>query len=553
MEADMRVCIVGGVAGGASAAARLRRLTEDAEIVIFERGNFVSFANCGLPYHMGGDIPDRQSLLVTTPEELEAKFNILVNTCSEVTAIDTAGKTLEVTSRITGKKRTEHWDKLILSPGAMPIRPPIPGVDSERVMTLRDIPDMDRIMRQLQQRSSQRIAVIGGGFIGVEVAEAMVHRGFQTSLIEASPQIMAPLDPEMAAPLHCCMRQHGVDLRLNTQLQMIDDMGHGLRLELSDGTEMDVDLVVMAIGVRPETSLARTAGLDIGELGGIRVNEYLQTSHPDIYAVGDAIEVHNLVTGKPALVPMAGPANRQGRIAAANIMGRKQKTPDIQGTGICKVFELAMAATGTNEKWLRAAGVPFDKVYIHANHHAGYYPGATQVSLKVLFDPKNGRVLGAQATGENGVERRIDILAMAIRAGLTVHDIEDAELCYSPPYGSAKDVVNFAGFVAVNVMEGDMVQIHGDEMDDLLEDTFILDVRNPDELSLHDRIPGSYNIPLPRLRKRMDEVPGDRPVVVYCQVGLRGYVAARALGLKGYQVRNLAGGYRTWRAFHPDC
>ena len=544
-ETKKRILIVGGVAGGASAAARVRRLSEEAEIVMFERGEFVSFANCGMPYHIGGVIAERDRLLVQTPESLMKRFRIDVRTSTEVIRIDRAGKRVIARNLKTGAEVTEPYDALILSPGAEPVRPNIPGVESSRVFTLRSLRDMDAIKALLDTERPARAAIIGAGYIGLEMTEALVERGVKVVLIELMNQVMGPLDPEMAALLKGQLVLRGVDLRLGTSVTSLRDEGCGLAAVLSTGETVACDFAMMTVGVRPDVKLAREAGLSIGETGGIITDEHMRTSDPDIYAVGDAVEVTDFVGGFKTLIPLAGPANRQGRIAADAVFGRKSAYLNTQGTAIVKVFDLAAGMTGLSEKILKRRGIPCEKIYIHPASHAGYYPGASPISLKLLFDPADGRILGAQAVGADGVDKRIDVIAVAIRAGMTVHDLKDLELSYAPPYGSAKDPVNYAGFVASNVLSGDMRVCTLEEMLDPSNGQLILDVRTHAEV-LGGTIPGAVNIPVDELRRRMNELPRDKEILVTCQVGLRGYIACRILTQYGYRCRNLSGGYKTF-------
>lgn len=559
-----KIVIIGGVAGGASAAARARRLSEDAEIIMFERGEFVSFANCGLPYHIGGDIQDRSKLLLQTPDSFLARFNVDVRVMNEVTSINRKLKTVTVKNLLDNSEYTESYDFLLLSPGAGPIVPPIPGVQNPLTHSLRNIPDMDRILQTIETNNVEHATVVGGGFIGLEMMEAFHQRGIKTTLLELADQVMTPVDKEMAGFAHSEIRNHGIDLRLgvalsgveyvpethiasedageNTQHQHIN--GH-LNLTLSNGESLKTDLLIMAIGVRPETTLAKNAGLKIGDLGGIWTTPNLQTSDPAIYAVGDAIEETDFVTGEQTMVPLAGPANRQGRMAADNMMGRSESYQGTQGTAICKIFDLAIASTGKNEKQLLRDGIDFEKVYVHTASHASYYPGAEIVSFKMLFDPKTGKILGAQAAGKDGVDKRIDIMAVAQRAGMTVEQLQHLELTYAPPYGSAKDVINQAAFVANNIINGDATPIHFNEIDQLTDNQVLLDVRNPAELE-NGYIAGALNIPVDQLRHRMHELPKNKEIVIYCQVGLRGNVAYRQLVNNGFTAKNLIGGYRTY-------
>jgi NADPH-dependent 2,4-dienoyl-CoA reductase/sulfur reductase-like enzyme/peroxiredoxin family protein/rhodanese-related sulfurtransferase/TusA-related sulfurtransferase len=545
MPDKKRIVIVGGVAGGASAAARARRLSEDAEIVIFERGEFVSFANCGMPYHIGGVIPDRSRLLVQTPESLKRRFRIDVRVNTEVLRIDRTGKKVIVRDLKSGAETAEPYDALILSPGAEPVRPPIPGADSPRVFTLRSMRDMDAIKALVDAEHPPIAAVIGAGYIGLEMTEALVERGVKVVLIELMNQVMGPLDPEMAALLNQQLTLRGVDLRLGTSVTSIREEGGGLAVVLSTGDTVACGFAMMTVGVRPDVKLARDAGLTLGETGGIRVDEHMRTSDPDIYAVGDAVEVKDFVGGFSTLIPLAGPANRQGRIAADVILGRDSAYRNTQGTAIVKVFDLAAGMTGLSEKVLKRRGLPFEKIYVHPASHAGYYPGAGPISIKLLFDPSNGRILGAQAVGADGVDKRIDVISVAIRAGMTVQDLQHLELTYAPPYGSAKDPVNYAGFVASNVLAGDMRLCSVEDMLEPSNGRFILDVRTPAEV-LGGTIPGAINIPIDDLRRRMNELPRDKEILVTCQVGLRGYQACRILSQNGFRCRNLSGGYKTF-------
>jgi len=547
MKQSQRILIVGGVAGGASAAARARRLSEDAEILLFERGPHVSFANCGLPYHIGGEIVDRQKLLVQTPESLKARFNLDVRIRTEVMAIDRGAKELLVKDLATGREYRERYDALVLSPGAEPIRLPVPGAQDPRVLTLRNLEDMDAILAAMDGATVRRVVLVGAGYIGLELAEAFRHRGLEVTVVERLNQVLAVADPEMVSPLQKEMRAHGVDLRLGAALEAITPLAQGLEVKLGDGSSVTCGLVVVAIGVRPETRLAKDCGLELGPRGGIRVDSGMQTSDPSIWAAGDAVEVEELVSGEPSLIPLAGPANRQGRICADNILGRASVYGGTQGTAIVRVFGLTFAMTGASERALRSSGKAFRKVYVHPADHATYYPGAHPLSLKLLFEPQQGRILGAQAVGESGVDKRMDVLATALRAGMTVYDLEELELSYAPPFGSAKDPVNMAGFVAANLLRGDA------ELWELEEDpggALLLDVRGPGEFAA-GTIPGAINLPVDELRARIAEVPQDREIRVFCQVGLRGYVACRILAQKGYRCRNLSGGYKRYQLALP--
>lgn len=539
-----RIVIVGGVAGGASAAARARRLSETAEIILFERGPHVSFANCGLPYHIGGDISDRRKLLVQTPESLRERFNLDVRVNSEVAGIDRKAKEVLVRERLTGREYREAYDALVLSPGAEPIRPPVPGVDDPRVLTLRNLEDMEAILEAADGASVEHAVVVGAGYIGLEMAEAFDGRGLKVTVVERLPQVLSVADPEMVFPLQEELARNNVTVRLGTSAKAFAPAEDGLDVLLDDGSAIRCGLVVMAIGVRPETRLAREAGLEVGPSGGIRVDDRMTTSDPSILAVGDAVEVRDLVTGAPAVIPLAGPANRQGRLAADVIFGRPGRYKDTQGTAVVRVFDLTFAMTGAGEKALARAGKTFRKIYVHTADHASYYPGAKPIALKLLFDPADGRILGAQAVGHAGVDKRMDVLAVALRAGLTVYDLEDLELSYAPPYGSAKDPVNMAGFVAANVLRGDVSNWDLEELA-TSGDALLLDVRMPEEFA-QGTLPGALNIPVDNLRGRLAELPKDRELRIFCQVGLRGYVACRMLSQLGYRCRNLSGGYRLY-------
>ncbi len=542
-----KIVIIGGVAGGASAAARARRINDAAEIVLFERGEYVSFANCGMPYHIGGAIADRKNLLVQTPAGLKKRFDIDVRIATEVTRIDRPRRQVHFRNVQTGVEGVQPYDALILSPGAEPIRPPIPGAAGDLVRTLRGMGDMDAIKQIVDTQKPAHAVVIGGGYIGLEMTEALRHRGVGVTLVELAAQVFGVIDPEMAAPVHQALKLQGVDLRLGTSVTKIEPAAGGLTVQLSSGEPVACGLVILAIGVRPDVSLAREAGLAIGQRGGIAVDDRMRTSDPDIFAVGDAVEVTDFIGGFASLIPLAGPANRQGRIAADNALGRDSVYRKTQGTAICKVFDLAVGMTGLSEKGLQRAGIACEKVYVHPASHAGYYPGAAPMSLKLLFDPTSGKILGAQAVGTDGVDKRIDVLAVALRAGMTVYDLEHLELCYAPPYGSAKDPVNYAGFVAANILRGDASIFHARDAVNPRNDQMLLDVRMPAEVQA-GAIPGAVNIPVDELRSRLAELPRDKELLVYCQVGLRGYVACRMLQQAGFRCRNLTGGYKTYAA-----
>ncbi len=547
----MNLLIVGGVAGGASAAARARRLSEEAHIVLFERGPDVSFANCGLPYYVGGQIAEREKLLVTKPALLRSRFNLDVRTQSSVEAINRTKKTLLVRDLASGREYEEPYDKLILAPGAAPLRPPIPGIDLPGIFTLRNLPDVDRIKERVDQRIKQAV-VVGAGFIGLELVENFVRRGIATTVVELQDQVLPPFDKEMTAPILETLLAKGVTVLLGQSAEGFEPAAEGLVIRLKSGQQLAAQLVILGVGVRPENQLAVAAGLEVGPRGGIRVNEFLQTNDPDIYAVGDAIEVKDFVSGDPTQVPLAGPANRQGRIAADNIFGRTVRYRGTQGTAIVGVFDKSAAMTGASEKSLRRSNRPFRKIYIHPVHHAGYYPGAEGMSLKLLFDPQSGRILGAQAVGGAGVDKRIDVLAVAIQAGMTVFDLEEMELAYAPQYGSAKDPINMAGFVAGGLLRGDHPQVDVEAVlaTPSADQPFLLDVRTPQEFA-SGHIPGAVNIPVDDLRSRLGELPRDRKIAAYCQVGQRGYLATRILLQVGFSAANVGGGYKTYKLFQP--
>jgi Uncharacterized NAD(FAD)-dependent dehydrogenases len=543
-----KVLIVGGVAGGASAAARLRRLDEEMEIIIFERGEHISYANCGLPYYISGVIAEREALLVQTPEGMKSRFNVDVRTFSEVTRIFPAEKAIEV-QEANGKIYRESYDHLILSPGAAPVRPPIPGIDEIEALVVRNVTDIDRIKRSIDERQPRTAAVVGGGFIGLEMAENLQAKGVNTTIIEMSNQVMAPLDFEMAAILHEHIFNKGLNLILEDGVKSFAKKENSTIITLQSGEQIETDLIILAIGVKPEIKLAKEAGLAIGDLGGIKVNEKLQTSDPNIYAVGDAIEVKHLVTGQAALLPLAGPANKQGRIVADIIAGRDSKYEGTQGTSIAKVFDLAAASTGANEKMLKKLGIPYEVSFTHSASNAMYYPGSTRLSFKLLFDPNNGRVLGAQIVGSQGTDKRIDDIAGVIRRQGTIYDLQELELAYAPPFSSAKDPVNMAGYVAENIMNGDLRTVHWDEVRKMNpKDVCILDVRTIEERK-GKFILGSLHIPIDELRGRLAELPKDKDIVVYCEIGLRGYVAYRMLTQNGFtRVKSLSGG---WVTYYP--
>lgn len=541
-----RVLIVGGVAGGASCAARLRRLDETAEIVLYDRGPHVSFANCGLPYFVGDVITEERSLLVASPELFRDRFRIVVRTRHEVQAIDRAARTITVRDLEGGRELREPYDALVLAPGAAPIRPPLPGIDLPGIFAVRSIPDSVRIRRWITEHSPRRAVVVGAGFIGLEMAENLAHRGLEVTILEKLPQVMPPFDPELAWPVAEHLRGHGVTLHLGDGLARFERAGDEIVAVTEGGVRLPGGLVILAIGVRPETELAVSAGLPLGPRGGIAVDEHMRTADPHIWAVGDAVEVRDVVTGQETIVPLAGPANRQGRIAAEAIAGSPRAFRGVQATAVVGVFGLTVATTGACEKGLRRAGVTqFERVWLHPGHHAGYYPGAKPIHLKLMFSVPDGRVLGAQAVGLEGVERRIDVVATAIQLGATVYDLAEAELCYAPQFGSAKDPVNLAGMIAANHLDGRMPLADWHSLG--REPWVILDVRDPEEYAA-GHIPGALNIPLAALRDRLAELPKDREIAVNCGVGQRAYYAVRFLQQRGYRAANLSGGWQTFRA-----
>ncbi len=545
-----RYLIVGGVAGGASAAARLRRLDEGAEIVLFERGDHVSYANCGLPYYVGGVIAERERLFVMTPEKFRDWLAVDVRTGVEALEIDREGKRLKVRDRRSGTISHEAYDKLVLSPGAEPLRPPIPGIDLPDIFTFRSVPDADRLKEFVDAKRPERAIVIGGGFIGLELAENLVHRGVFVTVVEALDQVMGVLDFEMAAMAHQHLRQKGVELYLNDGVKSFVRRGSRVVATLNSGAELDADLVVLSIGVKPDTALARAAGLELAKNGAIVVDGRMRTSDPSIYALGDAIEFASPILGRPLTIPLAGPANKQARVAADHIVlgdGAERSWRGSIGTSVAKIFDLTAAATGLSEKVLAREGVPCAAVVTHGSSHAGYYPGALPVTLKIVYDPASGRLLGAQAVGFDGVDKRIDLLASVIRSGGTVRDLGELEHAYAPPYASAKDPVNIAGFAAENAMRGLTSPVPWNRVAELRErGAFLLDVRSPAEFEL-GTIPGAVNIPNDQLRARLSEVPRDREVLAFCGVGLRGYLAERILRQRGWTaVGNLSGGFKTW-------
>ena len=530
----MKILIIGGVAGGATAAARLRRLNEHAQIIMFERGDYISFANCGLPYYIGEEITDKYELTVQPPQSFKERLNIDVRTREEVTAIDRGAKTVSV-QRADGSTYTESYDKLIVSPGASPIIPPIEGASAENVFTLRNIPDTYRIAEYIEQRHPKTAAIIGGGFIGLEMAENLSRRGIAVTVLEAAPQIAAVMDEDTVCDLENYLRAHGIAIRTGAAVSSIAETG--------------CDMVILSVGVKPESRLAQECGLTLGIRGTILVDEHMRTSDPDIYAVGDVVQIRNFVSDSEGYVPLAGPANKQARIAADNICGKASSYKGTQGTSILKVFDMTAAATGLNERAAKAAGIPYDKVFLWSGSHASYYPGAQSMNLKVLFNTGTGKILGAQIVGFGGVDKRIDVLAAAIRAGMDYTGLCDLELAYAPPFSSAKDPVNMAGYVIDNLMNGLVRQIHWHDVDALTGTQGLqrIDVR-PSAVYAQGTIPGARNIPLTQLRSRLGELDKTKTVYVSCQTGLTSYIACRILTQEGFDAVNLAGGYRLYHA-----
>ena len=554
-----RLLIVGGVAGGASCAARARRLSEEAEIVVFERGPYASFANCGLPYYVGKVIAKERSLFIATPQLFKKRFNIDVRTQNNVRRIDRQNKQIEVENLNTGEVYTEPYDALVLSPGAAPLRPNLKGIDLPGIFPVRTIPDTRKIIDWIETKNVRSAAVVGGGFIGLEMAENLKIRGIDVTIIEMLPQVMPVLDPEIATFIHNHLQAKDVSLCLGSPVEGFKQKDSG-RIDtlLESGRTVSADMVILAIGVRPEVELAKEAGLTIGDLGGIMVDDRLQTSDESIWAVGDAVEVKNFVTGTHSLAMLAGPANRQGRIAADVILGNGStylhRFRGAQTTSVCGVLGLTIASTGVTEKVLKQLNLsdkiqPYQKIYLHPGHHAGYYPGAKTITIKLIFSPVNGRILGAQAIGTEGVEKRIDVIAMAIQSQGTVFDLEEAELCYAPQYGAAKDPVNLAGMIASNHMRGYTQVVHWEDLAG--SDAFILDVSDPFEFK-SGHVENAVNIPLGQLRDRLAELPRDREIWAYCLEGQRSYYALRILAQYDFKVRNISGGYLMYKAFQPN-
>lgn len=543
-----KIVIIGGVAGGATAATRLRRLNEEDKIVLFEKGEYISFANCGLPYHVGGVIKERENLLLQTVDGMNQQYGLDVRNFSEVLEINPQSKSVTVLNHQTGERYVESYDQLIISTGAKAIVPPIVGIEeADNVFTLRNIPDMDQIKAYIAENQIATATVVGGGFIGLEMMENLVELGIQVQLIEMAPQVMPTIDIEMAQLIHSQMNIHGVNLILNDGLKEFRQ--NGRELLLTSGKTLQSDMTILSIGVLPENTLAKVAGLELGYKGGIKVNQQLQTSQPDIYAIGDAIEVVDLVSGQPTHIPLAWPANRQGRLVADIINGSDAGYFGTQGTAVAKVFELTVASTGNSERLLKQAGIEYETIHIHPNSHAGYYPGASPIALKLLFGI-DGKILGAQAIGTEGVEKRIDVIATAMRFGARADQLASIELSYAPPYSSAKDPVNMLGYTADNILSGKVATFQWSQVDELISNNaFLLDVREEFELAT-GTIESSHHIPLNQLRQRLGELPKNQPIYVYCQVGHRGYNAARILSQAGFDVKNLDGGYKTYKNAH---
>lgn len=548
----MKVLIVGGVAGGATTAARLRRVSESSEIIIFEKGPYVSFANCGLPYHLSGTIRDREQLLVTSAEDLHNLLNLDVRTNQEVLSIDRESKSVTVRDLLNQRDYTESYDKMLLSPGASPIVPPLPGVDREGVFVLHNIPEMDAIVEWTKTHQPKNAVVVGGGFIGLEVAENLIELGLKVDLVEMLNQVMAPVDYEIAAEVHQHLELHGVSLHLGDGLKSIESGAQSpLQVNTSSGLELAADLVILSIGVRPNSRLAKDAGLEMEPRGHICVNSHMQTSDPDIYAVGDAVQIDSCLTGKPTFLALAGPAAKQARVAADHMVGRDAAFNGVIGTSVVKIFDLTVASTGLNSRQLKEAQIPFESVTGHDNNHAGYYPGAAPIQLKLLFGPQ-GQIYGAQAVGTGGVEKRIDVIATAIHGKMTVYDLEELELSYAPPFGSSRDPVNVVGFMAANVLRGDVEVIQWDQIDELdSKEWALLDVRYPEELAV-SALPGAINIPLPEIRSRLGELPRDKRLAVICGTGKRSYFAVRILRQNGFDAVNVSGGFKTLNFTHRN-
>ncbi len=546
---SIKVLIVGGVAGGASAATRARRLSEEAEIILFERGEYVSFANCGLPYFIGNEIKDRNALIVTQPELLRDRFNIDVRTMAEVIDIDREAKQATILDHTTGQEYKEGYDKLILSPGGQPIKPPFKGIDLDTIFTLWTIPDSDKIKAYIETKQPRSAVVIGGGFIGLEMAENLKELGLEVTIVEMLDQVLPPLDYEMVSLVQMNLRRHGIKLHLSDAVDSFEKLDGQTIVRTKSGAELATDMVILSIGVRPNNELAKKAGLELGQRGGVITDETMMTSDPDIYAAGDVVEVTDYVNEQPAMIPLAGPANKQGRIAADNVFGNNSIYKGTQGSAIVKVFEQTVAMTGNSEKTLQRLEIPYQIAYTNNGSHASYYPGAQHMDIKLLFAPGDGKILGAQIVGMEGADKRIDVLATAIRAKMTVFDLEELELAYAPPFSSAKDPVNMAGFVASNMLKGDLDTINWNQIDDIDPATeILLDVRDGFEVNVQGVIADGIHIPLNQLRSRLNELDKTKTYIIYCVVGQRGYIAYRMLVQNGFKAKNLNGGYNIYFA-----
>lgn len=552
-DSKMKVVIVGGVAGGASAAARLRRLDENAEIVMFEKGEFISFANCGLPYYVSGEIKEQSALTLQTPKSFNARFNVDVRILSEVIAINPDEKKVTVKKVVDGTTYEESYDELVLSMGADPIRPNIKGIESNKVFTIRNIPDTLRLKEYVDYKKPQRAVVVGGGFIGLEIAENIKAVGVDVTIVEMSNQVIAPIDYDMAAEVHCHLRSKGVKLMLNSALEEIEEKDNALEVTIS-GKKVETDMVVMAIGVKPESKMAVEAGIEVNSRGAIKVDSHMRTNIKNIYAIGDVIEITNFITKEKSYVPLAGPANKQGRIVADNICGLGTVYTGTQGSSVMKVFDITVASTGLNEKEAKRQGLDYGKVYTYSANHATYYPGASMMAIKTIYEKKTGKILGAQIVGRDGVDKRCDVYAVAIRANMTAYDLTNLELCYAPPYGSAKDPVNMAGYVIENTLTGKVEHICWDDLEAAKADEngILLDVRTEAEVANGGIIDGFINIPVDNLRARISELDKSKTIYITCQIGLRGYIAARILSQLGYKCKNFGGGYRFYKILEAD-
>ena len=552
-DSKKKVVIVGGVAGGASAAARLRRLDENAEIVMFEKGEFISFANCGLPYYVSGEIKEQSALTLQTPKSFNARFNVDVRILSEVIAINPDEKKVTVKKVVDGTTYEESYDELVLSMGADPIRPNIKGIESNKVFTIRNIPDTLRLKEYVDYKKPQRAVVVGGGFIGLEIAENIKAVGVDVTIVEMSNQVIAPIDYDMAAEVHCHLRSKGVKLMLNSALEEIEEKDNALEVTIS-GKKVETDMVVMAIGVKPESKMAVEAGIEVNSRGAIKVDSHMRTNIKNIYAIGDVIEITNFITKEKSYVPLAGPANKQGRIVADNICGLGTVYTGTQGSSVMKVFDITVASTGLNEKEAKRQGLDYGKVYTYSANHATYYPGASMMAIKTIYEKKTGKILGAQIVGRDGVDKRCDVYAVAIRANMTAYDLTNLELCYAPPYGSAKDPVNMAGYVIENTLTGKVEHICWDDLEAAKADEngMLLDVRTEAEGANGGIIDGFINIPVDNLRARISELDKSKTIYITCQIGLRGYIAARILSQLGYKCKNFGGGYRFYKILEAD-